>query len=60
MKEVFKIITLLSVFFLLSASPSFAGAKDPVAILSKAKGTVEYKKTGKKWKKRLATKLINV
>ena len=51
MKEVFKIVALLCAFFLLTASPVLAGKKDPVAVLSKAQGTVEYKKQGKKWKK---------
>ena len=52
MKNLKQILVLLSCLLFLGASPAFAGKKDPVAILSQVKGTVEYQKAGKnKWKK---------
>ncbi|MDH5560113.1 MAG: hypothetical protein OEY59_04580 [Deltaproteobacteria bacterium] len=43
-------VILLSTLFVMS-NFAFAGEKDPVAVLSLAKGKVEYTKDGKKWKK---------
>lgn len=52
MKTLKQILVLLSCFLFLGASNAIAGKKDPVAVLSQVKGTVEYQKKGKKkWKK---------
>ena len=52
MKNLKQILVLLSCLLFLGASQAIAGKKDPVAILSQVKGTVQYQKEGKKkWKK---------
>jgi hypothetical protein len=50
MKAIQKFLTISSILLFMLAPFSFAGSKDPVAILSQAEGKVEYSKDGKEWK----------
>jgi len=45
-----KLLLVFSILFL-AASSLYAGSKDPVGVLFKTKGKVEYTKKGKKWRK---------
>lgn len=49
MKSLLKIFAVVSIFFL-STSFLYAKTKDPVGVLFKTKGKVEYTKKGKKWR----------
>lgn len=58
MKNLLKIITLLSLVFFLTDS-AWAGRRDPVAVISQVKGKVEYMKSNKKkWKKVRSNKFL--
>lgn len=50
MKTFIKFLATISIVFFVAGSVN-AGVKDPVAMLYKVKGSVEYSKNGKKWKK---------
>ncbi|MCP4751446.1 MAG: hypothetical protein GY866_11170 [Proteobacteria bacterium] len=58
MKTILKILAVLSVM-VFAASSAYA-VKDPVGVLFKTKGKVEYTKNGKKWKKVRRNKFLFV
>ena len=51
MRQFLKPLVILLSFAFILASSSFAAKRGPVAVLSLAKGKVEYSKNAKKWKK---------
>lgn len=59
MKALFKIIAITTLLIFAGTSV-YAGKRDPVAVLFKVKGDVEYSKKGNKWKKVRRNKFLFV